>query len=48
MGFASISHTKMTDLETHLTELMFDVSAENGGAVYANLTEALAVVPNNI
>ena len=36
----------MTDLETHLTQLMFDVSEANGGATYESLSVALTVINN--
>ena len=43
MGFASISHTKVTDLETHLSGLIFDVSEANNGTSYESLSDALSV-----
>ena len=43
VGFASISHTKVTDLETHLTGLIFDVSEANNRTSYESLSDALSV-----
>ena len=48
MGFASFSYTKQADLETHLSQLVFDVSEANNGSTYTNLSEALSAVPENI
>jgi hypothetical protein len=46
VGFASISHTKVTDLETHLSGLIFDVSAANGGEPFDTLSDALDYANN--
>ena len=46
VGFASISHTKVTDLETHLTGLIFDVSEANNETSYESLSDALSVANN--
>ena len=46
VGFASISHTKVTDLETELNVLIFDVSEANGGEPFDTLSDALTYANN--
>jgi len=44
MGFNSI---KVNNTDTNYTHSIFDISEYNSGAIYANLSAALAAVPQN-